>query len=169
MHLFIALLVLFSDEDQFLGSHLGHRRRRHCGRGRLGLLVIVADEVVIDEVGAVPAAPAVPDVHGEAELEVERADLADVFILAAGGADAGAFVDALVALPLEDREGTEADPALLPVVLLEHAHVGVLPVALVAGHWEIRRLPALLVDSGSRGQPSFPLHPNSYIIVARNE
>lgn len=101
-------------------------------------MIISAKEVLIDEVGAVLATAFVPDVHGQPEFKIQSADLTDVLILAAALADAGAFEDSLVALPLEDGEGTETDAAFLTEVLFEHADVGVFPVAAIAGHWEVR-------------------------------
>ena len=130
-------LVLLGYEDQLLFNGLGERGRGQRRRGRLGLLVVHTEKVLIEQALSVFAAALVADVHGQPELEVERADLADVFVLAAGQADAGALVDSLVALPLEDSEGPEADAALLSEVLLQHAQVGVFPVALVAPHWEL--------------------------------
>jgi hypothetical protein len=84
--------------------------------------------------------------------------LAYIFLFAAELADAGAFEDALVAFPLEDGEGAEADAAFLTEVLLEHAHVGVLPVAAVAGHREVRGLPALLVYARAGRHPALSIH-----------
>ena len=63
--------------------------------------------------------------------------MTDIFILAAGATDTGALVDAFIALPLEDCERSEANPALLPVIFLEHAHVRIFSVALIASHWEV--------------------------------
>ena len=108
--------------------------------------------------GAVFATPLISDVHGETEFEVEGTDLADIFFLAAELADAGAFEDALVAFPLEDGKGAEADAALLAEVFFEHSQEGVLPVAAVAGEGEVGGLPALLVDAAPGGQPSLASH-----------
>jgi len=154
----ILTLVLFGDKHQLLLYGLGESGRGGCGGRRPGLLIINTEEVLVEQTLAVPAAALISDVHWQTELQVESAHLADVLLFAAGQAHAGSFVDALVALPLEDGEGAEADAALLAEVFLEHAQVGGLSVALVAGHGEVGGLPALLVDASPGGHSSFSFH-----------
>jgi hypothetical protein len=166
LHLHLRLLLFLLILGRSLPNHqhqlflpcLGERRRGLCGERRLDCLVFLAKKVVIEEIGSVFAASFVPDIHRESEFEVKRTHLANVFILAAGLADAGSLEDAFVALPLEDGEGPEADPALLSEVLLEHAHEGVFAVAAVAGEGEVGALPALLVDAALGRQSSLSLH-----------
>jgi hypothetical protein len=73
--------------------------------------------------------------------------LADVFLFAAGKTDASTLEYALIALPFEDSEGSETDPAFLAKVLFEHPDEGVFSIAAIAGDGEICRLPALFVDA----------------------
>lgn len=84
-------------------------------------MVVLAQKIFVDEVCSVFTATLVPDVERKSELEVEGADLTDVFFLAAGLANAGSFENSLVSLPLKNGEGTETDSALLSEMLFQHS------------------------------------------------
>ena len=111
------------------------------------MLIILCYEVLVEKKLSIFSTSFISDFHGQVELQVESADLAQIPLLAAGLADMGPLVDSFVAFPLEDCEGAETQSALLSIVLPEHAHVGVFAIALPTGDREIGFLPALFVDS----------------------
>ena len=122
---------------------------RHIAWGwRFYFLARLVHEILVCQVLSVDSASFVSYFHGQSELQIQRANLAKVFILATRATDASSFVDTTVAFPLKDGEGTEADTAFLAIVLFEHAHVRILTVAFFAGYWKIALFPALFVNVG---------------------
>ena len=128
-HLRFHLVVFFAlflrpipdHQNELFFCSLGEFWRRQRWQWRLDSLVVLAQKVFVDEVCSVFTATLVPDVERKSELEVEGADLTDVFFLAAGLANAGSFENSLVSLPLKNGEGTETDSALLSEMLFQHS------------------------------------------------
>ena len=82
----------------------------------------------------------------QAVLQIQEAGLADILQLGAGLTDLGLFEAHLGAgTPAEDGEGTRANLALLAVLLLGHAQVGVVTQAGLAQDGKVGILPVLPV------------------------
>jgi len=87
-----------------------------------------------------------PYLNRQPILQVQQTGLTDVLQLGAGLAHLRLLEAHLGAgTPAEDGEGPGADLALLPVLLLGHAQVGVVPEAGLAEDGEVGVLPVLPV------------------------
>ena len=119
---------------------------RHVRWWRFDLFTGFIDEVTIQQVLSVLSASFISNFHRQSELQIKRAHLTQILVLTATVADTRTFVDTSVSFPFEDSEWSETDTALLTVVLLQHTHIWVLAVTLLACNGEVASLPSLFID-----------------------
>ena len=135
--LLFFLLLLPNHKYQLLLACF--RQGRRCFRRKRWLhsLVVLAQKILVYQVGAVFTTTFITDIHGKAKLKVQSTDLTYVFFLATALADAGSFKYAFITFPFKDSEGTKADPAFLSEVFLQHSKKGVLSITTITGEREV--------------------------------